>query len=208
MDSAWVRDDAGKAAMSLSNARWAAAFIRVFPSALDWAISKPSSSAASRAGTCVRQPFSISQPPSAPRWAMSGTPAGMRTFRVSRMRAGVVLPQPIERPPGFDLAVYWKSVTERLSDQNQRLKTTLALSPKGVMSLRGWTSMVPAAEPNARPPIDKDWSVYDVEFDSFPHARFAVLGLGANAIVLAPEDMRRDVEAEIAHMAERSRVPS
>jgi predicted DNA-binding transcriptional regulator YafY len=45
-------------------------------------------------------------------YLVAGTDAGMRTFRLSRIRSVTVTDRPVERPDGFDLAETWKSVVE------------------------------------------------------------------------------------------------
>jgi serine phosphatase RsbU (regulator of sigma subunit)/biotin operon repressor len=48
------------------------------------------------------------------------TPAGYRTYRISRMEEAVMLDAPCERPQGFDLAEYWKLSTDRFQDEARR----------------------------------------------------------------------------------------
>ncbi len=52
-------------------------------------------------------------------YLVAQTPAGMRTYRVSRMQDAVVLALQFERPAKFDLATYWKQATAKLRDQKQ-----------------------------------------------------------------------------------------
>jgi predicted DNA-binding transcriptional regulator YafY len=50
-------------------------------------------------------------------YLVSGTDAGMRTFRLSRIRSVVVTDRPVERPDGFDLAETWKSVVDEVDQR-------------------------------------------------------------------------------------------
>jgi len=43
-------------------------------------------------------------------YLLAGAEAGLRTFRVSRVRAAAVTDEPVERPEDFDLAEAWESV--------------------------------------------------------------------------------------------------
>ena len=46
-------------------------------------------------------------------YLVAGTDAGMRTFRVNRVRSVAVTQDPVERPDGFDLETHWRSVDRR-----------------------------------------------------------------------------------------------
>jgi predicted DNA-binding transcriptional regulator YafY len=129
--------------------------------------------------------------------------AGMRTYRVSRMKDAVVLALPCERPAGFDLASYWKRSTEALRAEKQRFTATLALAPEAAAALREWATMRPVANHTL---ARKGWAVFLVDFESASAARFVSLGLGANAAVLGPEELRQEVAGEIKRMAGMGRV--
>jgi predicted DNA-binding transcriptional regulator YafY len=47
-------------------------------------------------------------------YLVARTPAGLRTYRVSRIEEARLLDRPSRRPAGFDLATYWKASTEEL----------------------------------------------------------------------------------------------
>lgn len=139
-------------------------------------------------------------------YLVAQTPKGMRTFRVSRIRGAVVLTQPVERPAGFDLAAHWKASTASMQDRAQPLTVTLALSPKGVSVMRGWRPIEPVTDLSAEYAIERDWQVFSVEFESHPHARFGILGLGAHAVVLAPQDLRNEIQQEATQIIERHKA--
>ena len=71
-------------------------------------------------------------------WYLIGdTDAGLRTFRVSRVRAVVVTDQPVRRPEGFDLAETWQTVLATLDERRAPCKVT-ALADAGIVGvLRG-----------------------------------------------------------------------
>lgn len=128
---------------------------------------------------------------------------GMRTYRVSRMRDAVVLALTFERPANFDLAAYWKSTTARLKDEKQSVSVTLAISPKGVLAIKRWCPMVTIPNHPAESSLPDDWLIYEVEFENYYQARFAVLGLGSNAVALAPEKFAAEIEGEIHRTLDR-----
>jgi predicted DNA-binding transcriptional regulator YafY len=138
-------------------------------------------------------------------YLVAQTPAGMRTFRVSRIRDATVLPQTFERPAGFDLAQYWTTATERLRDRRDAVNATLALSPKGAAALREWRVMRPIGDHPTASRLPPEWFIFEIEFDDLPQARFTALGLGMEAIVLDPEPLRDEIESEASRVVERNR---
>jgi predicted DNA-binding transcriptional regulator YafY len=133
-------------------------------------------------------------------YLVARTPEGMRTFRVSRMRDTMVLAIAFERPVGFNLAAYWKRSTEALQEGKQRYKAILGLSPEGVTALAQWVAMKPLEGDG--PAVTGGWRAFVVEFDSFYSARFVALGMGASALVIGPEELRRDVREQAAAVAQ------
>jgi len=133
-------------------------------------------------------------------YLVARTPDGMRTFRVSRMREAVALAITFERPPNFDLARWWQSSTEALRQAKQKFAAILAMAPDAVAAMRPWTPMRPVEYPRATLP--SGWKAWEVDFDSEYAAHFVALGLGSRATLLAPERLRHEIAAEIAHVAE------
>lgn len=132
-------------------------------------------------------------------YLIAQTPAGMRTYRVSRIRQAVVLALHFERPANFDLAAYWKQSTAKLREQKQNYSATLALSPDGVLTINRWCPMT--ATPNhSQSSLPKDWLVFEVEFESYQQARFVILGLGPRAIPLAPKALCKEIADDLSQM--------
>jgi predicted DNA-binding transcriptional regulator YafY len=130
-------------------------------------------------------------------------PAGMRSYRISRMSKPVALAMPFKRPAKFDLAAYWKRSTAELGRQWERYPATLALAPEAVSSLRGWYQLSPAAAELHSPELPPGWVVFDVVFERLSLAQFVALGLGPRARVLAPVELRELVSADIAAAAQQ-----
>jgi predicted DNA-binding transcriptional regulator YafY len=135
-------------------------------------------------------------------YLIARAPAGMRTFRVSRMRDAVALALGFKRPARFNLAAHWKTSTAAFREQQHSMTATLALGPEAVKILKGWHRMVPVAKHPAARVLPEGWAVFDVEFDSVRYARFMVLGLGSGAKTLGPEELAREIASEVARMAE------
>src|SRR6202161_578316 len=117
-------------------------------------------------------------------------PAGMRTYRISRMQNAVVLAVTFERPANFDLATHWKTATAQLQQKREQFRATLVLAPDAAVVLRRWCRATPAPEVQDTAAIPDRWSVLHVFFESQEEARFVALGFGARAHVVAPGALR------------------
>jgi predicted DNA-binding transcriptional regulator YafY len=138
-------------------------------------------------------------------YLIAQTSAAMRTYRVSRMRDAVVLALPFERPAKFDLAAYWKQSTAKLRDQKQTVSATTALSPEAVLTINRWCPMTALPNHPAQPSLQKEWRVFEVEFETYQQARFVILGLGPRAIPLAPKALCKDIANDLSRM--KSQLP-
>jgi len=132
-------------------------------------------------------------------YLVARTPRGMRTYRISRMRAVTVLAVTFTRPARFNLARHWQRSVQEFAAQWQRCSLTLLLAPDAVELLTPWCVMraVPALAPAGAPP---GWNVVEVEFESERQAIFVALGLGSRGRVLAPEPLCSRIAAELAAM--------
>src|SRR3984885_9070161 len=79
-------------------------------------------------------------------YLVARAPAGMRTYRISRMQNAVVLAVTFERPASFDLAAHWKTATAQLQQKREQFRATLVLAPEAAVSLRRWSRATPAPE--------------------------------------------------------------
>jgi len=137
-------------------------------------------------------------------YLVARTPAGFRTYRVSRIEEATLLDQPCTRPADFDLAAFWKSSTEELQRSRTRYEATLRLEPRAAASLASWRRTEPVE------PADRDapagWVTVRTWFEDEEQARFIVLGCGPRAEVLAPDELRAAVAADLAAAVERMRA--
>ena len=136
-------------------------------------------------------------------YLVARTPAGFRTYRVSRIEEAKLLDRPSERPAGFDLAAYWKSSTEELRKSRPGYEATLRLEEEAAQKLKVWrTSSRIGSEPEA------GWVTLRIQFDDEEQARFVALGLGPRAEVIEPEGLRERVASELAAALHRLRARS
>lgn len=139
-------------------------------------------------------------------YLVADTPAGLRTYRVSRIERATLLDEPCQRPAQFDLATYWQSSTEEFRRGLERYEVILRLEPRAVASLRCWRRIEPVAREGGS---DADgWVTARVGFEDEKQARFVVLGLGPRAEVVAPAELRDAVVADLAAAVELNRNTS
>jgi predicted DNA-binding transcriptional regulator YafY len=69
-------------------------------------------------------------------YLVAGTEAGLRTFRLSRVRGVVVTDEPAERPEGFDLAETWREIVGSIDERRTWFEATALVDPAAVSWLR------------------------------------------------------------------------
>jgi len=123
-----------------------------------------------------------------------------RTYRVSRVRKVEMLDEPVARPPGFDLAESWTQARQELEAERAVVEVTLRVAAKALPRLR---KMVPVPG-QPRVPVTETGEVeVVVPFEKERWAVEAILSLGSDVVVLAPEFMRERVLAELNAAASR-----
>lgn len=135
-------------------------------------------------------------------WYLVGNSAGkgLRTYRVSRMRAATALASGFKRPARFDLAAYWKKSTAELDSKRRAYPVTLTLTPEAARHLQAWYAVETIA-------TDAEGRVtLRVNFDAEGQARFIVLGMGAGVRVVRPAELRQRVRDELKEMARQHRA--
>jgi len=134
-------------------------------------------------------------------YLVARTPRGMRTYRVSRMRAVTPLAISFERPARFNLAKHWKKSVTELEAQRRRYSATLLLSPQAAESLIRWCVATPANTPLPEG-APAGWIAMGVDFESEEQALFVALGMGARVRVMEPQELRQRVTAETKAMSD------
>ena len=133
-------------------------------------------------------------------YLVANTPAGFRTYRVSRILEASMLDMPCERPADFDLAAHWKASTADFMESRRRFVATLRLDPRAAETVKTWRMTLPATSAND---VDRDgWVTLRVQFEDEEQARFVSLGFGPRAEVLEPESLRALVKADVESLAQ------
>jgi predicted DNA-binding transcriptional regulator YafY len=117
-------------------------------------------------------------------YLVADTANGQRTFRIDRITSVRRTGEPVVRPPDFDLAESWRSVTERVEGEARVWATALA-TPDIIGPLR-WTF---GSKLRIGPPTD-DGRI-EVEVGGWHHHVLAaqVAGFGAHVAVTGPPEV-------------------
>jgi len=134
-------------------------------------------------------------------YLVANTPAGFRTFRVSRIEEAKLLDKPSERPADFDLAKYWRSSAQRFRDGWPHYDVTMRLSPDAAKQMKRWHD----ATEDGQGPDAEGWTTMRVQFDDEEQACFLILAQGARVDVIDPVNLRKRVAAEWSSALERIR---
>ena len=117
----------------------------------------------------------------AERWYLvAQTPDGTRVFRVDRIAQVESLPEPVVRPPDFDLPTFWQTWSAAFRQSRPRYPVQLRLSPDACARL---AALRPADE-RAAIRSDQDITV-DFQRQDIALAQLALLG-GAGVEVRGP----------------------
>ena len=122
-------------------------------------------------------------------YLVAGTDAGMRTFRVNRVRSVAVTQDPVERPDGFDLQTHWRSVIADLDERRLSFRATALSDTDAIHGLRavfGTRLSVGEPEPDGRVHVEiRSWSARNLAGE--------LAGFGRSVEVLDPPEVGREL---------------
>jgi predicted DNA-binding transcriptional regulator YafY len=122
----------------------------------------------------------------------------LRTYRISRVRAMVVLDERARRPDGFDLASYWTESTATYERQTPRIDVTIRVrreAGRWLEDVVDASALATAVE--LEDPDPATWRRLRVTMDWPREVAGRLLAMGGDLEVLAPAGLR----AEIADLA-------
>jgi predicted DNA-binding transcriptional regulator YafY len=111
---------------------------------------------------------------------------------VSNILEAETLDQPARRPPDFDLAAWWQEWTRRYERSVYTATATVRMTEAalGRMAFVFPPEMSRVARESAGPPDADGRLITTVPIESVQHGHIELLKLGADAEVLAPEELR------------------
>lgn len=127
-------------------------------------------------------------------YLVATTPAGLRTYRLSRVRSVEVTDEPVERPPGFDLAAAWAEVGQLMSARAAaQLTVQAAVESDWLPRLH---AMVGVWWPVVQTGMAEDGrTTVTIRFASVTVAAAELVRLSDHVEVLSPEAVRAEMAA-------------
>jgi predicted DNA-binding transcriptional regulator YafY len=122
-------------------------------------------------------------------YLVADTDAGMRTFRVDRVRSVERTGDPVVRPPDFDLATAWRMVTDRMEEQRFGVWATGRATPEVVGPLR-W---VFGARVHIGPPGDDGRVAVEVGGADAAQLSWRLAAFGGDVVIDEPDELRAEL---------------
>ncbi|MGH7358062.1 MAG: helix-turn-helix transcriptional regulator [Candidatus Rokuibacteriota bacterium] len=122
-------------------------------------------------------------------YLVAGTEAGLRTFRLSRVRAVLPTADPVERPDGFDLAETWKSIVDMVDERRAGFRAVALADGDMIPWLRGtFGTRLVVGETTAQGRVEvevRSWSAHSVASE--------LASFGEGVEVLRPAEVRDEL---------------
>jgi predicted DNA-binding transcriptional regulator YafY len=120
---------------------------------------------------------------------IANTDAGLRTFRVGRVRSVEVTDRSVERPEDFDLAETWKSVVATVEEFRAAYRAVVLVEPWVVYPLRGqFGPNLAVGETAADGRVEVEIGAFSAE-----HIAGQIAGYGQCVEVLRPDEVRHEL---------------
>jgi predicted DNA-binding transcriptional regulator YafY len=132
-------------------------------------------------------------------YLVADTDAGMRTFRLWRIRSVELTGEPARRPPGFDLAETWQGIVARMDEQRSSMRVSAFVEPSIVGWLRahfGKRLTVGDRCPDGRISVD-------IGFGAINDAAMELAGYASGLEVRDPPEVRHRLAVIGARLIER-----
>lgn len=128
----------------------------------------------------------------------------IRVYRAGRITSVRVLPEPFDRPAGFDLAGFWQEWSDEFAASRPRLPVELRASPAAVAAFPEVFGQAagPALE-GAGPADEQGWRVVTLSFEHEVAAAHRLAGFGDQVEVLTPPAVRSRLVATARQILRR-----
>lgn len=126
-----------------------------------------------------------------------------RIYKVANIRALTVTDTVVERPADFDLPSYWRAELERFEAALRPATALVRASAAGRDRLARLGAYAARAAQAAEAPDAEGWAVVRLPIEQVDQAALVVLGLGPEAEVLDPIELRDRVRVLAAAVARR-----
>jgi predicted DNA-binding transcriptional regulator YafY len=127
-------------------------------------------------------------------------------FRAGRVVSAQVLPDPVTRPPGFDLASFWERWSASFADSRPKLEVRVRASPAALAVFPElFGDPVRPALDAAGPADDAGWREVTLTFEHETAAAQRLAGFGGRVEVLSPATVRARLVTTAQELLERYR---
>jgi predicted DNA-binding transcriptional regulator YafY len=133
--------------------------------------------------------------------ARAGDPA---VFRAGRVASAQVLPDPVDRPPGFDLAAFWERWSASFADSLPKVEVRLRASAAALAVFpEVFGDPARPALDAAGPADDAGWRAVTLTFEHEMAAAQRLAGFGGQVEVLSPATLRARLVTTADELLER-----
>lgn len=125
-----------------------------------------------------------------------------RTYRVTRIQNITLLAEHFTRLPEFDLPTYWQGYLQEFTQNFKLYEFSIQIAPERL----GIIKQIAAGRHTITDEVTRNgWLTVNLKLDSFEFAHMLVLGLGKDALVLEPDDLRQAVFKTAQEVIARNR---
>jgi predicted DNA-binding transcriptional regulator YafY len=122
-------------------------------------------------------------------YLVADTAAGLRTFRVGRVRSVVVTDDPVVRPDGFDLGEHWRQVVATMDERRATFRVRVSVERRAVGWLRGqFGTQLTVGDDTAGRRVEAEIRAHSAE-----SAARELAGFGDYVQVLSPTEVRTHI---------------
>ena len=140
-------------------------------------------------------------------YLVASSDGGVRTYRVSRIRAAVSTDEQVARPADFDLAAYWAESISAYEREAPRVTVTIRIDPAVIGVLADAVGGQAVRQAETIPAEDPEgWVHLRVTADWPEEVPARLIGLGGRAEILDPPEVRERAIILARRMLERHGV--
>ncbi|MFD0362262.1 helix-turn-helix transcriptional regulator [Nocardia sp. GCM10030253] len=134
----------------------------------------------------------------------------VRSYRVGRIVSAEPTGETFDRPDDFDLAAHWSEAADDFARSMLRVRARCRIAEAQLRLLRLGFEPAAVAEAlaSATPPDAQGWVELTIGAESYPVLAHGILPLGEYAEILDPPELRAQLAATAAAMADRYARPT
>lgn len=137
-------------------------------------------------------------------YLVAGTDAGLRTFRVDRMRHVEPTGEPAVAPAGFDLAEAWRLISDEVEQRRAPVRAVAMAEPQAV----SWCRALLGTRLRIGPGTADGRVEVELRGHSVRSLVAEIAGFGASLEVVAPTEVRQELLALAAELSELYQAPA